>query len=289
MARPKITLYVDTVSPFAYQAYYLLRHDPIFKKCDITYVPIFLGGLMQKCGNTPPIRIKNKDKWINTERLRWASHFSIPITDSLPPNFPPLTLPIMRALCAIPSSSSPSPPSSSSSPQPEPEPEPSPGAEHETPQQQATLTLALDALYKAYWVDRLPTFEPDTLGQVLQSLSSATDNGGGGGGGGGNSSGGGGGGGGNSGLTEATINHMLAGASTQPAKQRLMHNTDRAFADGAFGLPWMTCTDAAGRTEGFFGVDHLGQVVRFLGLGDAGDLAKTAGGGGGNNGWKSVL
>lgn len=25
MARPKITLYVDTVSPFAYQAYYILR------------------------------------------------------------------------------------------------------------------------------------------------------------------------------------------------------------------------------------------------------------------------
>jgi hypothetical protein len=25
MARPKITLYVDTVSPFAYLAYYILR------------------------------------------------------------------------------------------------------------------------------------------------------------------------------------------------------------------------------------------------------------------------
>jgi hypothetical protein len=25
MARPKITLYVDTVSPFAYEAYYVLR------------------------------------------------------------------------------------------------------------------------------------------------------------------------------------------------------------------------------------------------------------------------
>jgi hypothetical protein len=25
MARPKITLYVDTVSPFAYEAYYILR------------------------------------------------------------------------------------------------------------------------------------------------------------------------------------------------------------------------------------------------------------------------
>jgi hypothetical protein len=43
-------------------------------------------------------------------------------------------------------------------------------------------------------------------------------------------------------------------------------NTDKAFADGAFGLPWMVCTNTQGKTEGFWGVDHMGQVVQFLGL-----------------------
>lgn len=72
ITKPKITLYVDIVSPFAYMAYYILRvspppglspstlvtsilthhaptqHDPIFATCDVKYIPIFLGGLMHK-------------------------------------------------------------------------------------------------------------------------------------------------------------------------------------------------------------------------------------------------
>lgn len=82
----KITLYVDIVSPFAYIAYNVLKvsafklpmcrhavadraltssstlslqHDPIFKQCQITYIPIFLGGIMKTAGNTPPIQIKS--------------------------------------------------------------------------------------------------------------------------------------------------------------------------------------------------------------------------------------
>lgn len=49
-------------------------------------------------------------------------------------------------------------------------------------------------------------------------------------------------------------------------KKILAENTEKAFADGAFGLPWMVCTTATGQKEGFWGVDHLGQVVQFLGL-----------------------
>lgn len=46
--KPAITLYLDTVSPFAYEAYYILRHDAAFEDCQVTFVPIFLGGLMHK-------------------------------------------------------------------------------------------------------------------------------------------------------------------------------------------------------------------------------------------------
>lgn len=49
-------------------------------------------------------------------------------------------------------------------------------------------------------------------------------------------------------------------------KAILTSNTDRAFKEGAFGIPWFECTNAAGETEGFWGIDHLGQVVDFLGL-----------------------
>jgi hypothetical protein len=40
----------------------------------------------------------------------------------------------------------------------------------------------------------------------------------------------------------------------------------------------MVCTNAAGETEGFFGVDHLGQVAEFLGL------RKGSG-----SGWRALL
>jgi 2-hydroxychromene-2-carboxylate isomerase len=49
-------------------------------------------------------------------------------------------------------------------------------------------------------------------------------------------------------------------------KAILTSNTDQAFKIGAFGLPWFECTNSKGETEGFWGIDHLGQVVDFLGL-----------------------
>lgn len=33
------------------------QHHAVFQGCDVTYVPIFLGGLMKACGNTAPINI----------------------------------------------------------------------------------------------------------------------------------------------------------------------------------------------------------------------------------------
>lgn len=38
----------------------LMQNSPAFKQCEIKYVPIFLGGLMNACGNTPPIAIKSE-------------------------------------------------------------------------------------------------------------------------------------------------------------------------------------------------------------------------------------
>ncbi|KAK0706641.1 thioredoxin-like protein [Lasiosphaeria miniovina] len=224
--KPAITLYLDTVSPFAYEAYYILRHDAAFKGCQVTFVPIFLGGLMHKCGNTAPMNIKNKDKWINAERLRWAGAFGIPITQELPPDFPPLTLNIMRAVCAVWASDD---------------------------AQQTRLVRVLDALYAKYWVDGEPTHRPDVLRAVLDDV-----------------------------FGPAEADKILADASTV-GKKLLIENTDAAFAAGAFGLPWLVCTNAkTGSTEGFFGVDHLGQVAQFLDI----DLDR---GGGRAGGWRSVL
>ncbi|CAN8104352.1 unnamed protein product [Discula destructiva] len=225
----KITLYVDVVSPFAYVAYHVFRHDPIFKKCQMTYIPIFLGGVMKQAGNTAPINIKNKDKWIMTERTRWARYFNVPIIAETPPNFPPLTLTVMRAVNAI-----------------------SHLSDHEqtSPEAQRAIIKALDAFYDAYWVQGQLITDKDVLSSVLGKVVDGDP---------------------------AKVAKILEVASGE-GKQMLLKNSDLAFAEGAFGLPWMVCENDRGEKEGFWGVDHLGCVLDFMGL----EKPRTGG-------WKAML
>ncbi|KAK8129280.1 2-hydroxychromene-2-carboxylate isomerase [Apiospora kogelbergensis] len=210
MVAPSIRLYVDVVSPFAYQAFHILRHDPVFKGVHVEYIPIFLGGLMHACGNTAPIQIKNKDKWIGQERLRWARAFDVPMIDTVPANFPPNTLHTMRAVCAL--------------------------SRLPDDDKQDKLVRGLEALFGAMWTEHAEVARPDVFGPVLVKA-----------------------------LGEEVAEKALASAPTA-GKTALKENTDQAFADGAFGLPWMVCTNSRGQTEGFWGVDHMGQVLQFMGL-----------------------
>ncbi|KAJ5309575.1 uncharacterized protein N7443_002036 [Penicillium atrosanguineum] len=55
--------------------------------------------------------------------------------------------------------------------------------------------------------------------------------------------------------------------STEPKGKSLFdENTQKAFASGAFGLPWFECTNAEGEKEEHWGIDHLGRVADFLRL-----------------------
>ncbi|KAJ6151630.1 hypothetical protein N7470_007227 [Penicillium chermesinum] len=208
MAVPKITVYLDLVSPFAYIAFHILRNSPTFAKCEIEYVPIFLGGLMQTCGNTPPIAVKNKDKWIDVERLRWAKYFSVPMADRVPDGFPLRTLQVQRALCAL----------SQISP--------------------AQVAPAMEALFRSSWVDRnAKIVDPNTFGSIIGQVAG-----------------------------EEVAQQVVSLVGQAHVKSLLTSNTERAFKDGAFGLPWFVCTNVNNKTEGFWGVDHIGQVADFLGL-----------------------
>ncbi|KAL1883278.1 hypothetical protein Daus18300_000336 [Diaporthe australafricana] len=217
----KITLYVDVVSPFTYIAYYVLRHDPVFKDCEITYIPVFLRGIFKSAGNTPPLAIKNKSKWINEERLRWAKYFNIPMVANVPDGFPANTANTMRTICALGHIASADQPASSS-----------PSA----PAQQA-IVKALDAFYDAYWVHNRNITDKDVAADVLMGAGWGEQD-------------------------LAKVGELVAG----DARRMLEENTDGAFAEGAFGLPWFACENDRGDKEGFWGVDHLGAVLDFLGL-----------------------
>ncbi|KAF2239365.1 HCCA isomerase/glutathione S-transferase kappa [Viridothelium virens] len=142
MARPKLTLYLDCVSPFAYMAFYLTRHSPVFKNCDITYIPIFLGGLMKACNNTPPIEIKNKSSYLPVSLRRYSTLFSIPLHPSqpMPTNFPPLTLQLQRTLCGL------------------------------QIRQPARLGAAFEALYRAFFVEHRSIEKAEVYAAILKEV-----------------------------------------------------------------------------------------------------------------------
>lgn len=208
MATPKLVLYFDMHSPFAYLVFHVTRTSPVFQGCNVKYVPILLVALIQELGAQPPWGIKNKAEWIQLDRLRWARQFGIPMSESWPEQFPMTsTLRVQRAICAC------------SVVCPE------------------KLADVIGALYEAFWVEgkavQLPAhFEPvlervlgPALGQTVTKLS-----------------------------------------GTQEVKDKLRGNTADALGNGACGLPWITATNSIGETESFWGFDHLGQLIRFLGL-----------------------
>lgn len=302
---------------------------------------------MKACDNRAPLEIRNKAKWIEVERLRWARQFHIPMAIWPPEGFPsPSTLRIMRFLTAL----------------------------------QMTrpdlVPVALDKLYAAVWgtdeegsagsagsgggtggtgvvdsspsstsrsptgngsgdaaqfnqrsglhetdTDTLPTnttsapgpevrldtpladqfnarsgisFDTQAVPEATRSRSQATS----GSGGIANP---------NSGserrspsgstprrkmstltdpvffsallsqvLDPGLVRETLAKSNSADVKKKLSENTDSAFQDGAFGLPWFQCRNARGEVEGFWGFDHLGQVVRFMGLDIDGSGEKQA-------------
>lgn len=95
----------------------------------------------------------------------------------------------------------------------------------------------MDALFEALWVNHATMKEAGTVSSVLEKALGAAD-----------------------------AKAAMEGAASPEAKKKLTDNTEGAFADGAFGLPWFQCTNAKGETEGFWGVDHMAQVTDFLGL-----------------------
>lgn len=116
-----------------------------------------------------------------------------------------------------------------------------------SPAAQALLTRALDAFYDAYWVRGRVITDGDVIADVLGAVL-----------------------GGSSGAKDEEAATRVLEAAGGEGKRLLLRNTERAFAEGAFGLPWMVCESDGGAREGFWGCDHLGCVVDFLGLGRPG-------------------
>jgi 2-hydroxychromene-2-carboxylate isomerase len=98
------------------------------------------------------------------------------------------------------------------------------------------LAASIDALYAAFWGQGKPIKEASTVVQALEGVFGK----------------------------EEAKKIVEVGAGSEEAKEKLKSNSAEAWTDGAFGLPWFVATNEKGQTEGFWGVDHLGQMLDFL-------------------------
>ncbi|MCJ1481227.1 hypothetical protein MMC06_001383 [Schaereria dolodes] len=84
-------------------------------------------------------------------------------------------------------------------------------------------------------------------------------------------------------IGRAEARAVVERSKTDEVKRLLSTNTDEALANGCFGLPYISATNAEGKKESYWGFDHLGQVLDHLGL--QGDEAGTSR----DRGWRAML
>lgn len=68
-------------------------------------------------------------------------------------------------------------------------------------------------------------------------------------------------------LGEERADEIVEGTKKAEVKRLLNENTDGAFKAGVFGVPFFVARRGDGEESVFFGVDRVGMVADFLGLG----------------------
>lgn len=95
----QLDFYFDFVSPAAYLAYKRLQQLQEQYDLSVNAIPFFLGGVFKAAGNSSPISVPAKAKYMLEQDLpRFARRYQVPMHFS--PYFPCNTLPVLRAAIA---------------------------------------------------------------------------------------------------------------------------------------------------------------------------------------------
>ena len=90
-----VEFYFDVGSPTAYLAHKRLKQLKLEYGCSIIYHPVLLGGLFKASGNSSPVTVPAKGKYMMMEDLpRFAKLYNVSLNNN--PHFPINTLNLMR-------------------------------------------------------------------------------------------------------------------------------------------------------------------------------------------------
>jgi len=94
----KIEFYFDFASPTTYLAYYRLQYLAEKYNAEIEYKGVLLGGVFKATGNTSPVLVPAKARYMNSDLARFSKRYDIEL--NINPFFPINTLPLMRGYYA---------------------------------------------------------------------------------------------------------------------------------------------------------------------------------------------
>ena len=90
-----VDFYFDVGSPTAYLAHNRLKQLKLEYGCSVIYHPVLLGGLFKASGNSSPVTVPAKGRYMMMEDLpRFAKLYNVPLNNN--PYFPINTLNLMR-------------------------------------------------------------------------------------------------------------------------------------------------------------------------------------------------
>jgi 2-hydroxychromene-2-carboxylate isomerase len=94
-----VEFFFDVGSPTAYLASTQIQKIATETGATLVYRPMLLGGVFKATGNSSPVTVPAKGKWMFSDMSLWAKRYGV--TLKMNPFFPINTLPLMRGAVAM--------------------------------------------------------------------------------------------------------------------------------------------------------------------------------------------
>jgi 2-hydroxychromene-2-carboxylate isomerase len=94
-----LEFFFDFGSPTAYLAYTQLPKLAADRGATLVWRPMLLGGVFKATGNTSPVTVPAKGRWMFQDMARWARRYGVPL--AMNPHFPINTLTLMRGAVGL--------------------------------------------------------------------------------------------------------------------------------------------------------------------------------------------